>query len=74
MTNNNDPLLIDLSLVQHPVDPVQMTPRVVEVEQKEKVQVVANVGVYGNQTKARANQRCIITTYKLENCNVLYLN
>ena len=52
MPDDVDLFLIQFSLVQGLVDPMEVLRGVVEVEEQPKVEVVADVGVDGNQAQA----------------------
>jgi hypothetical protein len=51
VSNDVDVLPVVLGLPDLPVDPVQVAPGVVKVEQEPKVEVVAKVGVEGQEAK-----------------------
>ena len=56
MPDDVDLFLIQFSLVQGLVDPMQVLRGVVEVEEQPKVEVVADVGVDGNQAQAGSQE------------------
>ena len=56
MSKQEDFLLVDLSLVELPVEPVEVIVRVCKVEEEPEVKVVAEVGVDGDHSKVGSHQ------------------
>ena len=56
VTDDVDLVSLLLSLLDLAINPVQVTPRIVKVEHQPKVEVVAEVGVHGEEAEAGAHQ------------------
>ena len=56
VTDDVDLVSLLLGLLDLAINPVQVTPRIVKVEHQPKVEVVAEVGVHGEEAEAGAHQ------------------